>query len=312
MDNIFVQIASYRDRECQSTITDLFEKAAHPNRISVGLCWQFDPHKDAGCLQLEIRPKQVRRIDVPANETCGVCWARREVQRLWHGEQYTLMTDSHMRFVPEWDVKAIEELSACKASKPVLSSNPAAYRPPNQLSPDPRPTVRGIKQFRPDGTIRGIGRSLKRNPPHPLHGAFIVCCFVFSRAEIIEEVPHDPFLYFNQEEIVYSARAWTHGWDIFSPSSVLAYHYYNNDGNARPLHWKDSPQWKSLDRTATRRYLHLMGMKSSDDPQVVREIEMYGLGHQRTLRQYEEYCGVNFSRREVTERAMKCKFVEDF
>ena len=37
LPKIFVQIASYRDRECQYTVKDLFDKATHPERLSVGV-----------------------------------------------------------------------------------------------------------------------------------------------------------------------------------------------------------------------------------------------------------------------------------
>ena len=38
--SIFVSIPAYRDPECQYTIIDLFQKAVHPERIFVGVCWQ--------------------------------------------------------------------------------------------------------------------------------------------------------------------------------------------------------------------------------------------------------------------------------
>ena len=39
---IFVQIASYRDPECQWTVKDLFDKADHPERVYVGIFWQIN------------------------------------------------------------------------------------------------------------------------------------------------------------------------------------------------------------------------------------------------------------------------------
>ena len=41
----------------------------------------------------------------------GVCWARYQAQQLWDGEEYVLMIDSHMRFVPGWDDLMIKELA---------------------------------------------------------------------------------------------------------------------------------------------------------------------------------------------------------
>jgi hypothetical protein len=50
LPRIFVSIPSYRDPECQRTLEDLFSKAAHPNRIFVGVCLQVDPATDTECL----------------------------------------------------------------------------------------------------------------------------------------------------------------------------------------------------------------------------------------------------------------------
>ena len=40
---IFVAIPSYRDRECQWTLKDMFEQASHPQRVFAGVCWQTIP-----------------------------------------------------------------------------------------------------------------------------------------------------------------------------------------------------------------------------------------------------------------------------
>ncbi len=107
---IFVQIASYRDTECQWTVKDLFEKAEHPERVFVGICWQFDPDMDDGCFLVETRPEQQRIVKFHVKDSRGVCWARHEVQKLWRGEEYTLQIDSHMRFVQNWDSRMIAML----------------------------------------------------------------------------------------------------------------------------------------------------------------------------------------------------------
>src|SRR5262245_61036388 len=122
---IFVQIAAYRDPECQWTVHDLFQKAASPDRVTVGICWQYLPDKDANCFVAPMpRTRQVRTIFVNALETGGVCWARNQTQSLWQGEEYTLVIDSHTRFVPGWDAQLIDELARCDSPKPFLSCDP--------------------------------------------------------------------------------------------------------------------------------------------------------------------------------------------
>lgn len=52
LSRIFVSIAAFRDAECQWTMRDLFTKAAHPERVFVGVVWQIDPVADAGFVRL--------------------------------------------------------------------------------------------------------------------------------------------------------------------------------------------------------------------------------------------------------------------
>src|SRR5690349_12094054 len=101
---IFVQIASYRDPDCQWTVKDLFEKAAHPERVFVGICWQFIKGEDDAFFKEPYpRPKQVRVHEMDAREAKGVCYARSLTQKLWKDEEFTLQIDSHMRFEQGWD-----------------------------------------------------------------------------------------------------------------------------------------------------------------------------------------------------------------
>ena len=43
-ETIFVSIASYRDSNCKLTLKQLFDKAANPKRINVGICDQHNSH----------------------------------------------------------------------------------------------------------------------------------------------------------------------------------------------------------------------------------------------------------------------------
>ena len=320
MPKIFVNIASYRDPECQWTVKDLFEKAKYPDRINVGICWQFDPVEDKHCFEVSTRPDQVRILPVDWREAEGVCWARYQSQQLWDGEEYTLMIDSHMRFVPGWDELMIQELAACESPKPVLSCSPESYTPPNNLSTRMHPTVRRVKHFQPDGNIRCQGEMLDRSPPKPLKGAFLVANFIFSRSEITPEVPYDPYLYFDQEEITYAARLYTHGWDIFSARRQFLYHFYNDHkvptGSVRPLHWRDlqktdEKRIRFLRDRGLKRFNHMTGHAISTDPEVIQQLDLYGFGHERSFAQFEQYSGVDFKNKITTERALQCKFIEN-
>jgi hypothetical protein len=136
---------------------------------------------------------------------------------------------------------------------------------------------------------------------------------MFAKSDIIPEVPYDPYLYFNQEELSLAARLFTHGWDVHSMRQVLVYHQYIIDPakKKRRLHWEDNVDWSSLQDIARKRMDHMMGHVISDDPMVTRDLMKYGLGTERTLDEFSAFCGVDFKNKIITERALRCGFIED-
>jgi hypothetical protein len=44
MEKIYIAVPSFKDKFLQSTIDDLFDKAAHPSRVYVGAFIQIDPN----------------------------------------------------------------------------------------------------------------------------------------------------------------------------------------------------------------------------------------------------------------------------
>jgi hypothetical protein len=167
--------------------------------------------------------------------------------------------------------------------------------------------------------MRCQAEAFDRSPPKPMNGAFVVCNNIFSRSEVTPEVQYDPYLYFDQEEITYSARLWTHGWDIFSPSVQLLYHYYNTGKSVRPLHWTDFKKDKDREKNermkffydrGLRRFNHLTRYQASTDPKIIVDIEKYGFGKARTIEQYEEYTGIDFKRKIASEKALRGLFIK--
>jgi glycosyltransferase involved in cell wall biosynthesis/peroxiredoxin len=310
---IFVQIASYRDTECQWTVKDLFEKAAHPERVFVGICQQNDAELDKDCfVEPYPFPDQVREVHYAAKDSKGVCWARHEAQKLYKGEDYVLMIDSHMRFVEGWDQKMLHELSLCESEKAILTAYPPGYTPPNNLTENAQPAVSRVKQNNPGEDIRGEGISLPNPPDKPIRGAFWSAGYLFAPGELVKQVPYDPYMYFNQEEISLAVRAYTCGWDIYHPVRVFIYHnYIRLDEKERPLHWEDHSDWLEWQQRAMDRLFHLVGHKKTTDPHVLKDFDKYGLGFQRTLDEFCEFSGMDFANWRPTQRARSAAFIPD-
>ena len=68
----------------------------------------------------------------------------------------------------------------------------------------------------------------KEVPAVAKYAPFVAAGFLFAPATFLHEVPFDPFLpyIFMGEEISMSARLWTSGYDIFSPTVNVLNHYY--------------------------------------------------------------------------------------
>lgn len=312
---IFVQIAAYRDVECQWTIKDLYEKAAHPERINVGVCWQVHKTEDADCFEIASPyPKNTMNLMVDIQRSKGVCWARHRAQSLYDGEDYVLMIDSHMRFIPNWDLAIREQLKACKSEKPFLSCYPPGYTPPNNLLPDPRPSVMCARAFDNFGDLRFTGVTLAETPHAPLKGAFLAAGFLFAAGSFISDVPYDPHTYFANEELNLALRAYTHGWDAYSPSQTLIYHYYNihsGEETTKTLHWNDHRDWHKLAEKSRQRVSYLYENIEPKDLSYIKDIEKYPLGTTRTIADFESYTGINLANKTTSEKAEKAQFIDN-
>lgn len=314
MDSIFVQIASYRDSQCGTTIKNLLSQARHPERLSFGVClqWNFDDsEEEAACGAASLTTSPRVRIDaVQASESRGVCWARSRCQKLWQGESFTLQIDSHMRAEPGWD----ESLLACwrktATPKAIISCYPNGFKidPDSQHETFARRLlpIMAAKEFDNNSILRlqgiscfSVSGGLPQSPPP---GAFISAGMLFGPASIITSTPYDPKLYFYGEESTYAARLWTAGYDIFNPDRLLLYHLYKSpqpQGRAT-THWADHADWNSLNHASIERTVQLLSGQADLGP--------YGLGSERSLADYQEWSGVDFQRKTIADHAYKGLF----
>jgi len=300
---IFVSVASYRDTECQWTVKDLFEKARHPERVSVGVCAQVIRPDDDDCFAVATRPHQVRIIETDARESLGVCWARsRILTELWAGEEFVLQIDAHSRFAPDWDELLLDMIRSCDSERALLSTYPASYVPPDKLGPDVIAVI-APKEFDDRGilTLGSTAMPAASAPAKPQPTAFIGAGLVFAPAGAFAEVPYDPLIYFLGEEITLAARLWTHGWDVFVPNRVTVYHEYSERPNKR-RHWHDHRRWIDLSNRASRRIRHLLAGEADADADALRDLDRYALGSRRSLADFERLIGVDFARRLVGGR----------
>lgn len=312
-DTIFVQIASYRDPELVPTVLDCIARAKQPEKLRIGICWQFAEGDNIAAIA---HLPQVRFIAVPYQESKGACWARSLACQLYDGQDYYLQIDSHHRFLDGWDEKLIAMLHGLEADgvkKPLLTAYPPAYDPAN----DPAGRASGGIQIDfntfTDNSVFSTGSSPIKNwesRTKPILGRFFAGGFAFARSSFITDVPYDSGLYFQGEEMSMALRAFTHGYDIYHPHHPVLWHHYMR--HETPKHWTDhvkkdgkSPgaeTWDALNNLSQKRLKHLFSYAGYRYEDV--EWGKFGRGNERSLRDYELFCGVDFRHKRITRACL--------
>uniref|UniRef100_A0A6C0KVS4 Glycosyltransferase 2-like domain-containing protein n=1 Tax=viral metagenome TaxID=1070528 RepID=A0A6C0KVS4_9ZZZZ len=300
---IFIQIASYRDPELLPTIKSAFENAMYPENLIFCICWQRDDTETL--MEFENHP-QVKLITVPYKDSKGACWARNLIQKKYNGEKYTLQLDSHHRFIKDWDQKIVKMYNDLKDNgykKPLITTYLPAYEPDNY--PERRtttPTKIYYKETTSDGSIL-FGSSYIDNHESltaPIKCYFYSAHFCFTSGDFCINVKHDPSYYFTGEEMNITVRAYTHGYDLFHPHILIAWHEYTR--KYRTKHWDDDSNWWKLDKVSKMRNRAFFSMELPGDNVVVNKEEYFGeywIGKERSIENYEKESGINFKLKDV-------------
>jgi len=300
---IFVSVASYRDFYCSRTLESMYKNAAQPQNLYAGLCIQ-NKEEDEGCSlsgDLAKYTPNVSTIHLKNFEAKGPTWARYLCTTLMNNEDYFFQIDSHTLFEKDWDLtlmKMVDEIKSNTESKDVVLS----HYPPNYQEYENKNKNKHVVDticqafFNEKGMVSFLGASAVDmskdkyvQTPHIAAGMF------FCEGKCIKEVPYDPNLpnLFVGEEILHSARVWTAGYDIYSPTEVTVYHLYTRSD--QPHVWDDK---KSFDDTdAFNKAKEILGFKDEFmkpvSTHVTENIEHYGLGQKRTIQEFFEFAGID-------------------
>jgi hypothetical protein len=303
METIFIQIASYRDPELVPTINDLIDKAANPNNLRFGIAWQNNKKNDAwDNIDLFKNDKRFRIIDIDYKQSQGVCWARNKVQQLYNNEKYTLQIDSHHRFIKDWDILLIDMVKNLQNdgyNKPLITTYLPSYNPKNDPSDRVMvPWKMNFDRFIPEGAVFFLPAPFDNNDDitKTITSRFYSAHFAFTLGDFVKEVQHDPNYYFHGEEISIAVRAFTHGYDLFHPNIVVAWHEYTRKD--RTKQWDDDKTWHVRNQLSHLRNRKLFGM---DNEKQDIDFEKYGFGNIRSLTDYEKYSGLSFKSRSITD-----------
>jgi glycosyltransferase involved in cell wall biosynthesis len=312
-NKIFIQIASYRDPQLLLTVEDCINNASHPKNLVFCIAHQFS-NDDGFSTDIDKyrNDPRFKIIDIPHNEAKGACWARNKIQQLYDGEKYTFQLDSHHRFTKGWDkelINMIKNLQSKGHKKPLLTSYISSFNPDND--PEERgkePWWMTFDRFIPEGAIFFLPATIPNfeTLTEPIPSRFYSAHFCFTLGQFAKEVQHDPNMYFHGEEISIAVRAFTHGYDLFHPHKVIAWHEYTRNGRVK--HWDDDPGWGERNINSHARNRALFGMDGECSPCMRDSLGQYWFGTERTLQDYEEYAGISFKKRATQQYTLDNKF----
>ena len=300
---IFVSVASYRDDDCSGTLRDMYAKAKNPARVFAGVCQQNKPGEEAEeCVDPALPWRQnVRVVTMPHTDAKGPTYARYQCARLYAGETFFCQIDSHTKFVQDWDEVAIQDLRRCPAAKPVLSY----YPHDSKTNPADVATVPVLCKSKFDGdnviTFEAVTMPAATGTPKPI--PFAAGGFFFGPGSIPREVPFDPSLdhLFNGEEIAFSARLWTSGYDIFAPMRNVVLHYYTRKD--KPKYWEDIANYRDVQKASQQRVIRLLGL----DGKPPLTGYTWGMGTERTLEAYLAFAGIDPASKTTTSAQKFCR-----
>lgn len=294
--SIFISIASYRDPELSRTIKSALDNASGIYKIYFGVVLQ---EHDRDLPDLSWVPNLSLKTMHP-KEAKGAGYARSVAMDLYNQQDYYLQIDSHTIFAKDWDILCVSELQAAQKisnnKKVILSYFPPPYFvelnntisfPTKDKERLPYPTKqKPWLNKRKDWTALRIEFDDK-DFRFPEESSTVLGGFIFTTGNITKEVPYDPEISFFGEEVCFAMRSWTRGWDIYSPSKKIVYHFYGRGGYKKI--WKDS-------RLRVQSWPDIENISKDKQMRVLCGIEqgIFGAGNSRKLHEYEKFCGHNF------------------
>jgi hypothetical protein len=263
---IFVGVASYRDFQCRETIESIYNRAAFPERIRVGVVDQI-VEGDAPCNQpikpCNTHPHQalckyqhlIDFITMDAQYSVGPVPARHYMYRMYRGEYYAVQTDAHVTFSNNWEVSLMSEWEATGNEMAVISTYLSDIVGALDKNGDSVKTARPImcnSYWKQAQGAMHIHHSTQpeevpiiRGMPqlHPWWSAG----FSFARGHFVVNVPYDRLqpMVFSGEEMAIAIRGWTVGYDFYTAERSVCFHHYceSDEVNAKrknvPTFWEN-------------------------------------------------------------------------
>lgn len=295
--SLFVSVASYRDPACSRTLRSMFESAAHPERITAGVCVQNAPD-DPECAA-EHRHRVVG-VSMSHLQARGPMYARWVCSRLWRGQDFYVQVDSHTTFVQDWDVQIVRQWRGLRDPRAVLTAYPPQAWDEDLVNGNSAVRMCGAS-FLDDDSVNFAAQEINADAePQPTQ--FLAAGFVFMpRAALLEGPLFDrdlPWLFW-YEELLMASRLYTRGFNLYSPAQAVCKHDYDR-GEDAPSVYNDAVEgWEEEKRASEALAREMLGWRP-DGTQVWLTAPRQG--SVRPIGQYMREAGLDWPNRKANRQ----------
>jgi hypothetical protein len=343
----FVGLSSYRDPRCGRTLFEIYTKAKRPDDMFVGVvdqlapddpkvserpdsahaCADFDASLLLQCLDVycmlmkkkkgfDICPyvSQINVTTMKHTDSRGPTLARAKQQFKIKNEDFCLQCDAHSMLNQDFEEELRQQWWATENENAVLTTYVqdvddyginigGRHEVPHMCK----------TEWGGNGVVRNKGAIEAANLPRPKLTALWGAGLSFSKCHAEKTVPYDPHLpqIFDGEEFSRSARLWTNGYDMYTPTRGIVFHDYRGhmyqDLPSKQINWNSDPPpeaaaLKALETaTSTKRLYTLLGIPGGDGKPLGR----YGFGTVRSWDAYKKFSGV-YPERHVATEGVSC------
>lgn len=313
-ETILIHIPAYREPELIPTIKDALNNAMNPLRVHFGICRQYNPEDGFDNLDEYRNDPRFKIMDIHYEDAKGLPWARAQVNdNLLTDEDYVLQLDSHHRFCVNWDSILIalhNGLEKDGVEKPIITGYSPQYSPKTGER-TMEPWMSQFRCFYPGHTIFIAPILLFgwEEMTKPVPARFLCGHFDFARSQWARDVRHDPSILFAGEEINLTVRSFTKGYDFYHPHRIVMWHATMREERDGICKWDDDNkkgiQWWTKQDENRRMIRTLIGIEDNPDIVILPE---YGLGTERTIRDYEKFAGLCFKNKSVQPYTVDNKY----
>ena len=227
LEKIFIQTASFNEKEIYNTVRRAYEKAEFPDRIYFGLYDQRLNNSFEDFSNIE----NVTHVKVICSFARGIGLARLNSMMLHQKEKYCLQIDAHTIFDKNWDSKLISDYEKLKniTDKPIISYRTKFWERDSTgtivyySSGNHQPLV--INEQDPHFYMKTHDTLGSYPFEHYLSSGH----FVFTELEFFNDFMPDPKIAFAGEEHSLALRACTRGYRIFVTKDPHLWHMSKND-----------------------------------------------------------------------------------